>query len=94
MKEICRRALKDERVFLELVALFFDIAYYTAVSHDKDAHLRKFSVFEGVNLRYFGYFGSRDYNSMKLIEKVREKIQRSEEKNRRGSYFEILQVVN
>ena len=94
MKEIVRRTLKDERVYLELVALFFDIVYYTSVSHDKDAHLRKFSVFEGVNLRYFGYCGTRDYNSMKLIEKVRERIHVSEEKNLTGSYFEILQVVN
>ncbi|MHA2185279.1 MAG: hypothetical protein ACXAAI_09780 [Promethearchaeota archaeon] len=52
MKAILRKNLNDERVLLELVALFFDIAYYTAVTHEKVSHFRKFSAIDDVSIKY------------------------------------------
>ncbi len=94
MKEFVRKSFRTERDLLELVALLFDITYYTAVSHDKDAHLRKFTTIMGASPKYFGYFGSRDYNSLKILEKIQKKIERSEDMKGTGSYFDILQIIN
>lgn len=94
MKKFARTTIKTERELLELVAMFFDIGYYTAVSHDKDGHIRKFSIFDGISLRYYGYFGSRDYNSIELIEKVKEKINTSGDRKDKRSCFEIVQISN
>jgi len=94
MKEIARKSLKDERVVLELVALLFDITYYTAVSHDKNGHLRKITTIDERSIKYFCYFGSKDYNRMSLIEKIQEKLEVVKDKNKNGFYFEILQMGN
>ncbi len=94
MRDYNRKTFNTEREFLELVALFFDIAYYTAVSHDKDAHLRKFSVVDGATFRYFGYCGSKNYNSLQLIEKMQDKVEGSKVKHGVGSYFEVSQVFH
>ena len=94
MKEFGKKSIKTERDYLELVALLFDITYYTAVSHDKDAHLRKFITIEGVTPNYFGYIGSKDYNSFEIISKIQEKIRSTKDENGAGSCFEIYQVKN
>lgn len=94
MKEIAKESLKDERVVLEFVALLFDIMYYTAVSHDKNGHLRKFTTIDGRSIKYFAYFGSTDYDRVRLIEKIQEKLETVRNENKIGSCFEILQVGN
>jgi len=94
MREFVNKSIKTELEFLELVALLFDIAYYTAVSHDKDAHLRKFIAIEGVTPTYFGFIGSKDYNSLDIISKIQEKIGSAKDEKGTGSCFEIYQVKN
>ena len=94
MREFVNKSIKTERDFLELVAMLFDIAYYTAVSHDKVAHLRKFIAIEGATPKYFGFVGSKDYNSFDIISKIQEKIESTKDENETGSCFEIYQVKN
>ncbi len=74
MEEFARKPVKNERSLLEMVAMLFDIVYYTAVFHDKVAHLRKFFIIEGSIPKYFGYIGSKDYNSIEIIEKSQGKL--------------------
>ncbi len=94
MREFGNRSIKTEHDFLELVALLFDIAYYTAVSHDKVAHLRKFIAIEGISPKYFGYIGSKDFKSSVIINKIQNKIENAKDDKKAGSCFEIYQVTN
>ena len=94
MKDFDGKLIRTERGFLELVALFFDIGYYTAVSHDKDAHLRKFSAFNGTTIQFYFYLGSRNYNSLQLLEKMEDKGENSKARHGIGSYFEVSQIFN
>ncbi|KKN07296.1 hypothetical protein LCGC14_1068510 [marine sediment metagenome] len=94
MKEFVNKSIKTERDFLELVAMLFDIAYYTAVSHDKNAHLRKFIAIIGAIPTYFGYVGSKDYGSFVIINKIQNKIENTKDENGAGSCFEIYHVKN
>ncbi|KKN27158.1 hypothetical protein LCGC14_0867510 [marine sediment metagenome] len=94
MKEYVNKSIKTERDFLELVAMLFDIAYYTAVSHDKDAYLRKFITIEGATPTYFGFVSSKDYNSFDIISKIQEKIKSAGDEKGAGYCFEIYQVYN
>ncbi|KKN47366.1 hypothetical protein LCGC14_0663590 [marine sediment metagenome] len=94
MKKFINKQIKTERDLFELVAMLFDIVYYTAVSQDKNAHLRKFSVIEGATLKYFGYIGSKDYDMFEIINKIQEKIESSKDKNGAGSCFEVYQIKN
>ena len=74
--------------------MLFDIAYYTAVSHNKNAHLRKFIGIEGASPTYFGFVGSKDYTSFDLIDKIQEKIERTKYQSVTESCFEIYQLKN
>lgn len=94
MKEFFNKAIKTEGDFLELVAMLFDIVYYTAVSHDKDARLRKFLAIEGASPKYFGFVGSKDYSSFDIISKIQEKMEGTKDESGVGSCFEIYQVKN
>ena len=94
MREFVNRSIKIEYEFLELVALLFDIAYYTAVSHDKVAHLRKFIAIEGISPKFFGYIGSKDYKSSVIINKIQNRIENAKGDKKVGSCFEIYQVTN
>ena len=94
MKEFVNKSIKTERDFLELVAMLFDIAYYTAVSHDKVAHLRKFIAIEGATPKYLGFVGSKAYNSFDIISKIQEKMEGTKDESGVGSCFEIYQVKN
>ena len=94
MREFVNRSIKIEYEFLELVALLFDIAYYTAVSHDKVAHLRKFIAIEGITPKFFGYIGSKDYGSSVIINKIQNKIENAKDEKGAGSCFEIYQITN
>ena len=88
IKGLGRKDVKTEMDTLKLVATFFDIAYYTAVSNNKNAHFRTFSAFIGSELHYFFYVGSIDYKGIEII----EKIERIKNKNSLGSYFELLAI--
>ncbi|MHA2010239.1 MAG: hypothetical protein ACXABO_18930 [Promethearchaeota archaeon] len=94
MRDFVGKSIRTELEFLELVSNFFDIAYYTAVSHDNDAHLRKFITVEGINPKYFGYFGSKDYSSLQIINKIQGIIESQRDENSSGTCFEIYQVKN
>ncbi len=94
MRDFVNKSIKTERDLLELVAMLFDIAYYTAVSHDKNAHLRKFIAIEGATPTYFGFVGSKDYNSFDIISKIQEKIGSTKDGNGTGCCFEIYQIKN
>jgi len=75
-------------------AMLFDISYYTAISHDKNAHLRKFSVIDRTTLKFFGYIGSKKYEISEIINKIQKKLERSKDKNRTGFCFEVHQIKN
>ena len=94
MKKNLRTSCKTERDFLELVAVLFDLAYYNATSHDKDTHLRSFTSIIGGAPRFFCYVGSKDYNSLQIIEKLQEKMNNYKEKAGAGSFITLTQVVN
>lgn len=94
LKEFDVKSFKKEREFLELVALFFDISFYTAISQDKKVYLREFTMNWGDSTAYFGYIGSRVYNNLQLIEKIRSKIERSRTEHGEGSFIEVSQIFN
>lgn len=94
INELRRKKIKTDVDTLKLVATFFDIAYYTAVSHDKDAHLRSFSTIVGTASHYFFYAGSKAYNSMVILEKIQKKIEISKNEENPGSYFELISIKN
>lgn len=94
MKKNLQASCRTERDFLELVAMFFDLAYYNATTHDKDTHLRSFiSIIDGAP-RFFCYVGSKDYNSLQIIEKIQEKSENYKKKAGMGSFIKLTQVVN
>ena len=92
MKDYLQKSFKFERELLELVALYFDLAYYTGNSHDKDTHIRKFISFLWVAPFYFLYVGSRDYTSLDLLQKVMDLKNKREEYYGIGSHIEIMQM--
>lgn len=94
MKKYVNKQGKTERDLFELVVLLFDISYYTAISHDKDAYLRKFSIIEGGTLKCLGYIGSQDFSTSEVIGKIQEKIKSPKYNNRTGSCFEVYQLNN
>lgn len=56
--------------------------------------LRQQKIFFSDSLRYYSYFGSRDYNGIELIEKIKEKINSPRDHNNKWYYFEICQIFN
>ncbi len=94
MKAITRKSLKDERAVLELVALLLEITYYTAVTHDKDAHVRKFTTIDERSIIYFTYCGSVDYERLPLIKKIQNRVNSAKNKKQNGCFFKILQLGN
>ena len=67
MKKYVANTLKTERDRLELVALYFDLTYFTATSHQKDTHLRKFISLWGTTPQYFLYCGSKYVSSIEYF---------------------------
>jgi len=94
MKELATKSVRSEHEFLELMSIFFDIAYYATISRDKKAHLRKFVRHDGLTVRYFLYVGSMDITSMEVLEKVNQKILSSKQDNASKSCFEVIQLIN
>ena len=94
MENLGQKNIKTDYETLQLVATFFDITYYTATSHDKEAHLKTFSTVIGRGIHYYLYFGSRLYHTLEILEKIQEKSNINENRNHTGSYFEVLSIKN
>lgn len=94
MKRYTRTPLKSERDYLELVALYFDLAYYTATTQDKNTHLRKFTTILGLTPYYFLYIGSKPHTSFELFKKVQEKTNAGKINDGVGSFINIIQLLN
>ncbi len=94
MKLLGRKGIKTDVETLKLVSTCFDVAYYTSVSHDKDAHLRSFSTLVGTTVHYFLYVGTKAYNSLEIIEEIRKKVEMCKNEVNSGSYFEIISIKN
>ncbi len=93
-KILGKKGIKTDIETLKLVSTCFDIAYYTGVSHDIDTHLRSFSTLVGTTFHYFLYVGTKGYNSLEILEKIRNKIEMSKNEVNSGSYFEIISIKN
>jgi len=94
MKRYTRIQLNSERYFLELIALYVDLAYYTATKHSKDTHLSKFTTILGSIPQYFLYIGSKYYNNLELLNKVQEKTTMGTNNDGAGSFINIIQLLN
>jgi len=94
MKELATKSVRAEREFLELMSIFFDIAYYTAISRDKGAHLRKFVTYDGLTPKYYLYVGSMDVTTTEVLDKLNEIISNSKPNDASKSCFEVIQLIN
>jgi len=94
MKAYTRKGIKVEHDLFELIALYFDLAYYTAISHNKDAHLRKFTTILGANPMYFVYVGSENYNVMEFTDMIQERDSKETGPCDKACFLDIRQLVN
>jgi len=94
MKAYRQKGIKVERDLFELVALYFDLTYYTAISHDKEAHLRKFTTILGAKPMYFVYVGSENYTVMEFIEMIQQRDSKEGGPCDKASFINIMQLVN
>lgn len=95
MKEYLAKPVKAEREVLELLAMFFDIAYFTATSRKKQFHFRKFVIIEGCKPRYYLYLGSMDFTSIDVLERIQEMAECSKiDRDAPMSCFEFIQLIN
>jgi len=94
MKEYLSKPIKAEREVLELLAMFFDIAYFTATSRKKPIRFRKFIIIEGCKPRYYLYLGSMDITSLEVLERIQEMAERSKIGGAPTSCFEFIQLIN
>jgi len=92
MKEILSPSgiCKDEAYVFDLTYLFFDLGYYTAISQNKNARIRKFSIFHGTQLFYYYYMGSNDIDITTVPSKIEERLDWL--KNRSGDCSFITNV--
>ncbi len=94
IKEYLVKPVKAEREFLELLAMFFEIAYFTATSRKKQFHFRKFVIIEGCEPRYYFYLGSMDFTSLDVLERIQEMAERSKIGDAPMSCFEFIKLIN
>ena len=94
MKGYLSKPVKTEREFLKLFAIFFDIVYYTSISHNLETHLRKFYIFEDLSTKYYLYIGTMDITSLDILDKIKKKSNNSRLEDRSKSRFEIVQILN
>ncbi len=94
MKEYLAKTVKTEREVLELLAMFFDITYFTATSRKKQVCFRKFVTIEGCEPRYYLYFGSIDFTTLDILERIQEMAERSKIGDAPMSCFEFIQLIN
>ncbi|MFW9877489.1 MAG: hypothetical protein ACFFG0_30755 [Candidatus Thorarchaeota archaeon] len=90
LEQVGRKSPKSEADMLKLVATFFDIAYYTAVGNNKNAHFRTFSTVMGSTLYHFLYVGSIDYDGVEILEKIQNKCEMNGKDT--GSCFEVIPI--
>jgi len=88
--------IKTEEEMFHLMGTFADIAYYTAVSHDKDAYIKCFSTFMDGKLLRYCYLGSDVISTQEVINKMFKKFQYSKTiKEQPGlSCFVMHQILN
>jgi len=94
MQEYLAKPVKAEREVLELLAMFFDITYFTATSRKNQVYFRKFVIIEGIEPRYYLYFGSIDFTSLEILERIQEMAERSKIGDAPMSCFEFIQLIN
>lgn len=94
MKQFKSLKLGTERAVFELVTILFDLAYYTAMSHDINGHLKAFSIIDGATIKYYAYFGNSNYNSFDILAKIQQKTHCKSNRTANGSCFEIYQLFN
>lgn len=94
MKEYLAKPVKAEREVLELLAMFFDIAYFTAMSRKNQVYFRKFVTIEGCEPKYYLYLGSIDFTSLEILEKIHEMAERFKIGDALMSCFEFIQIIN
>ena len=94
MKELATKSVRTEREFLELMSIFFDIAYYAAVSQDRGAHLRKFVTYDGLTTKYYLYVGSMEVTTTEVLDKFNVKISGSKPDDASMSCFKVIQLIN
>lgn len=94
MKVYLAKPVKTEREVLELLAMFFDIAYFTATSYKNQFYFRKFVTIEGCGLRYYLYFGSIDFTTLEILERIQEMAERFKMGDAPMSCFEFIQLIN
>ena len=93
-KELSTKSVRNEREFLELMSIFFDIAYCSATLHDKNTHLRKFVAYDGNKTKYYLYLGSMDITSLEVLDILREKVRDSKPSDTPKSCFGVIQLTN
>ena len=94
MKAYFSKPVKTEREVLDLLAMFFDIAYFTATSRKNQVYFRKFVKIEGCEPRYYLYFGSIDFAIIEILERIQEMAERSKIGDASMSCFEFIQLIN
>lgn len=94
MKAYLSRPVKTEREFLGLLAIFFDIVYYTSNTRDLETHLRRFHTFDDTSMKYYLYVGTLDITSLEILDKIQEKSESLNLNAESISSFEIVQVLN
>lgn len=94
MKEYMSKPVKTEREFLELLVIFFDIAYFNATSRKKQISFRRFIIIEGCKPRYYLYLGSMDISSLEVLERFQKIVESYKEGGTPTSCFEFIQLIN
>ena len=94
MKEYLTKPVKTEREVLELLAMFFDIAYFTTTSRKNQVYFRKFVIIEGCEPKYYLYFGSIDFTTLEVLERIQKMAERSKMGDGPMSCFEFIQLIN
>ena len=94
MKAYFSKRVKTEREVLDLLAMFFDITYFTATSRKNQVYFRKFVTIEGCEPRYYLYFGSIDFAIIEILERIQEMAERSKIGDASMSCFEFIQLIN
>jgi len=94
LNELRPKKFKNDVDTLKLVATFFDIAYYNAVSLNKSAYLKRFYSMAHNMFQFFLYIGTKAYKISTILEKVKKKIEICRKEALLGSYFEIMSLKN
>ena len=76
-----------------MLAIFFDIAYFTATSRKKQFHFSKFIIIERYEPKYYLYLGSMAFTSLEVLERFQEIVESSKLGGASKSCFEVIQLI-